>query len=80
VNNADRITKPMFVVQGKNDPRVPWTESQQIVDTMKRRGAPVWYMLANDEGHGFAKKQNSDFMFYASILFVKKHLLGDAAR
>jgi dipeptidyl aminopeptidase/acylaminoacyl peptidase len=79
VNNAGKITKPLFVIQGKNDPRVPWTESQQIVDTMRKGGAPVWYLLASDEGHGFAKKQNADFMFYASVMFVKDFLLGNGA-
>ena len=77
VNKADAITKPLFVVQGKNDPRVPWTESQQIVDTLKKRGTPVWYLLADDEGHGFAKKANADYFFYASAMFVRKFLLGE---
>ena len=75
VNNADRIRKPLFIVQGRNDPRVRWTESQQIVATLRRNGAPVWYLLANDEGHGFAKKKNQDFQFYATILFLREHLL-----
>jgi dipeptidyl aminopeptidase/acylaminoacyl peptidase len=76
VNNAGRITKPIFVVQGKNDPRVPWTESQQIVDTLQQKRTPVWYLLADDEGHGFAKKKNADFQFYASVTFVQRFLLG----
>ena len=79
VNKAASIAKPLFVVQGKNDPRVPWTESQQIVDTLKQRGTPVWYLLAEDEGHGFAKKANADYFFYASVLFVREFLLGKAA-
>src|SRR4030081_3466851 len=53
LNNADKIGKPMLVVQGKNDPRVPYTEAVQIVDTLKKRNTPVWFILANDEGHGF---------------------------
>ena len=73
--NAQRITKPLFVVQGKNDPRVPYTESEQMVATVKKNGGPVWYLLANDEGHGFAKKKNQDFQFYATIAFVREHLL-----
>ena len=75
VNKAASITRPLFVVQGKNDPRVPWTESQQIVDTLKQRGTPVWYLLAEDEGHGFAKKANADYMFYSSVMFVREFLL-----
>jgi dipeptidyl aminopeptidase/acylaminoacyl peptidase len=74
-NNAQKITKPLFVVQGKNDPRVPYTESEQMVGTVKRNGGPVWYLLANDEGHGFAKKKNQDFQFYATVAFMKAHLL-----
>jgi len=77
LNHADKITKPLFVVQGANDPRVPLSESVQIVDTLKSKGTPVWYLMAKDEGHGFAKKKNSDFQFYATILFVEKFLLGD---
>lgn len=76
VNRARNITKPLFVVQGKNDPRVPYTESEQMVATVKQNGGPVWYLLANDEGHGFAKKKNQDFLFYATIAFVRAYLLG----
>ncbi|HSD28977.1 MAG TPA: S9 family peptidase [Vicinamibacteria bacterium] len=74
-NNASKIAKPLFVVQGKNDPRVPWTESEQMVATVKKNGGPVWYLLADDEGHGFAKKKNQDFQFYATVAFMKAHLL-----
>jgi dipeptidyl aminopeptidase/acylaminoacyl peptidase len=74
-NNARRITKPLFVVQGRNDPRVPFTESEQMVATVKANGGPVWYVLAADEGHGFAKKKNQDFQFYATIAFVQEFLL-----
>ncbi|MFN6127592.1 MAG: alpha/beta hydrolase family protein [Planctomycetota bacterium] len=76
LNNAERITKPLFVVQGGNDPRVPLSEADQIVDRVQRNGGGVWYLMASDEGHGFRKKNNADFQFYATILFVKKHLLG----
>jgi dipeptidyl aminopeptidase/acylaminoacyl peptidase len=75
VHNAHRITKPIFIIQGRNDPRVPWTEAQQIVDALQKREAPVWYLLAADEGHGFVKKQNADFQFYAGVLFMKQFLL-----
>ncbi len=75
VNNIRRITKPLFVVQGKNDPRVPWTESEQMVAALKKEGRPVWYLLAKDEGHGFAKRKNQDFQLYASVAFVKQYLL-----
>jgi dipeptidyl aminopeptidase/acylaminoacyl peptidase len=75
MNNAQKITKPMFVIQGKNDPRVPYTESEQMVSTLKKNSVPVWYLLANDEGHGFAKKKNQDYQMYATVLFVKEFLL-----
>lgn len=75
LNRADKIAKPLFVVQGKNDPRVPVTEAEQIVATLKKSNTPVWYLLANDEGHGFAKKSNADFQFYSTIEFMQKYLL-----
>lgn len=75
LNRANRIKKPLFVVQGKNDPRVPWQEADQIVKSAKQNGAQVWYMLANDEGHGFAKKANADYQFYSTITFLKQTLL-----
>jgi Tol biopolymer transport system component/dienelactone hydrolase len=74
-NNAQKITKPLFVVQGKNDPRVPWTEAQQMVAVVRKNGTAVWYLMANDEGHGFSKKKNVDYQFYATILFIDKFLL-----
>ncbi len=74
-NNASKIKKPLFVVQGKNDPRVPWQEADQIVATVKKNGTPVWYMTANDEGHGFGKKANADYLFYSGIDFFNTYLL-----
>ena len=74
-NNATKITKPLFVVQGKNDPRVPWTEAQQMVAVVRKNGTPVWFLMANDEGHGFSKKKNVDYQFYATILFIEQFLL-----
>jgi dipeptidyl aminopeptidase/acylaminoacyl peptidase len=78
LNNAGRITKPLFVVQGGNDPRVPLSESEQMVARVKKNGTPVWYLMAKDEGHGFAKKGNVDFQFYATVTFVKTFLLDEA--
>jgi dipeptidyl aminopeptidase/acylaminoacyl peptidase len=75
LNNADKIGKPMFVVQGLNDPRVPYTEAEQIVATLKKRGTPVWFIMAKDEGHGFAKKPNADYQFYATVEFARQTLL-----
>jgi dipeptidyl aminopeptidase/acylaminoacyl peptidase len=75
LNNAEEITKPLFIIQGKNDPRVPASESEQMVATVRKKGIPVWYLMAKDEGHGFAKKKNADFGFYATVLFMEEHLL-----
>lgn len=74
-NRVQNITKPLFVIQGKNDPRVPLSESEQMVKAIRNHGGAVWYLMAKDEGHGFAKKQNADFQFLATILFLKEHLL-----
>ncbi len=76
LNNASKIAKPLFVVQGGNDPRVPRSEAEQMVERVAKNGTPVWYLMAKDEGHGFRKKENADFQFYATILFVQHHLLG----
>lgn len=75
LNNAQKIAKPLFVVQGANDPRVPKTEADQIVNTLKKQGTPVSYLLAKDEGHGFAKKKNADYQFYSMVQFMREHLL-----
>jgi dipeptidyl aminopeptidase/acylaminoacyl peptidase len=76
LNNAGKITRPLFVIQGGNDPRVPRTESEQMVARVRKNGTPVWYLMAKDEGHGFAKKPNQDFQFYATTMFVRQYLLG----
>ncbi|MEQ1439484.1 prolyl oligopeptidase family serine peptidase [Fontimonas sp. SYSU GA230001] len=75
LKNAQRIRTPLFVAQGRNDPRVPWTEAEQIVAAVRGNGAPVWYLLFDDEGHGFRKKPNADWFGAASVLFWQKHLL-----
>lgn len=79
VNQTDSITRPLFVVQGANDPRVPRTESEQMVSLVKRHGTPVWYLLAKDEGHGFRKKPNVDYLFYGTVAFVRRFLLDEAS-
>jgi dipeptidyl aminopeptidase/acylaminoacyl peptidase len=75
VNNARKITRPLFVVQGQNDPRVPLNESEQMVETVRKNGSPVWYLMARDEGHGFAKKRNQDYLAYATAAFIQEFLL-----
>ncbi len=76
LNNAEKISKPLFVIQGGNDPRVPRTEAEQMVAKVRGNGSPVWYLMASDEGHGFRKKPNVDYQFYATVLFVRQFLLG----
>jgi dipeptidyl aminopeptidase/acylaminoacyl peptidase len=75
INNAQKIAKPLLVVQGLNDPRVPYREAEQIVQTLRQRNTPVWFLWARDEGHGFVKKPNADYQFYATVEFVKQTLL-----
>jgi dipeptidyl aminopeptidase/acylaminoacyl peptidase len=74
-NHTDKIKKPLFIVQGGNDPRVPATESIQMKDNIKQHGGTVWFLMAKDEGHGFSKKNNVDFQFYSTIEFIKRFLL-----
>jgi dipeptidyl aminopeptidase/acylaminoacyl peptidase len=75
MNHVDQIRKPMLVIAGKNDPRVPVSESVQIVAALKKEGTPVWYLMATDEGHGYRKKVNQDYQFYATVEFLKEYLL-----
>jgi dipeptidyl aminopeptidase/acylaminoacyl peptidase len=75
LNHTDKITKPLFVVQGANDPRVPLSEATQMVAAVRKIGTPVWYLMAKDEGHGFAKKKNQRFQVYSSVLFTREYLL-----
>ncbi len=75
LNNADKIKKPLLIIQGKNDPRVPVSEAEAIVQALKKTETPVWYLLAKDEGHTFMKQANRDFRLYSLILFVQEHLL-----
>jgi dipeptidyl aminopeptidase/acylaminoacyl peptidase len=76
MNHVNAITKPLMVVAGANDPRVPKSEADQMVAAIEKQGTTVWYLAAKDEGHGFAKKKNADFQFYTTVLFVEKYLLG----
>ena len=73
-NNVEQIQVPMFVVQGENDPRVPVTEAEQVVKSLRNNGKKVWYMNALNEGHGYRKKENRDIYQQAVILFLKENL------
>lgn len=75
LTNAHKITSPTFIVQGQNDPRVPASEAEQMLNAIKKNGGEVWYLLALDEGHSFSKKSNRDFANIANMYFFKKFLL-----
>jgi dipeptidyl aminopeptidase/acylaminoacyl peptidase len=76
--NVKQIGVPLFVVQGLNDPRVPVTEAEQMVKSLRDNGGTCWYLMAKDEGHGFQKKKNADFQFISTVQFWQQHLLGQA--
>lgn len=75
LNNVARMKVPLLVVQGANDPRVPLSEAEQMVKALRTNGGTCWYLMARDEGHGFAKKRNADFQFLATIQFLSEFLL-----
>lgn len=76
VFHADKITKPLLVLQGANDPRVLKAESDDIVAAVKKKGVPVEYVVFDDEGHGFTKKKNQLTGYKATLEFLDKHLKG----
>ena len=75
LNNVDKIKIPLFVQQGRNDPIVPESESEQLVKALREQGQTVWYMNALNEGHGFEKKENNDLLQQATFMFLQKYLL-----
>jgi dipeptidyl aminopeptidase/acylaminoacyl peptidase len=79
LTNAEKIKVPLLVVQGRNDPRVPVTEAEQILAAVRKQGGPVWYIEGKDEGHGFAKKKNQDYLQAAEVLFLKRYLLDEGS-
>ncbi|MFC5346189.1 prolyl oligopeptidase family serine peptidase [Brevundimonas staleyi] len=76
LTNVDRITVPLLVATGGNDPRVPASEADQIISAVRANGGTAWHLLARNEGHGFHKKENEDFYFWTSLLFWEQTLLG----
>jgi dienelactone hydrolase len=76
VRHASDIRKPLLVAAGANDPRVPVSESEQIAAAVEANHVPVWYVVAKDEGHGFQKKVNADYLRTVSIVFLETYLLG----
>lgn len=78
LNHIERIQNPLLVVQGKNDPRVPLSEAEQVVAAVKKGGKPVWYLIGLNEGHGFAKRPNMDYQQAVEVLFLRRYLLDQA--
>jgi dipeptidyl aminopeptidase/acylaminoacyl peptidase len=76
LNNVSRITVPMFIIQGQNDPRVPVTEATQMVEALRERGQSVWFMNALNEGHGYRKRENRDILQQVMTIFLREHLVG----
>lgn len=77
LTRVSEISKPMFVITGANDPRVPKSEADQMVAAIRANGGEAWHLVAADEGHGFRKKANADYAFLAQLVFWKKYLLGE---
>ena len=77
MTRVDEINIPLMVVTGGNDPRVPASEADQLIAAVRARGRTAWHLLGQDEGHGFAKKVNQDYQFWASLLFWRETLLGE---
>ncbi|MFO0886378.1 MAG: prolyl oligopeptidase family serine peptidase [Pirellulales bacterium] len=73
-NHADKIRSALMVAHGKNDPRVPFSEAQQIAEKVRAHGRPVWTVYAENEGHGFSKKDNSDYLQAVQVMFLQKML------
>jgi dipeptidyl aminopeptidase/acylaminoacyl peptidase len=74
LNRADRIRKPLLVIHGANDPRVPLAEAESIIAAARKNGTKVWSIIARDEGHGFAKEANANYRFMAAIAFGRSCL------
>jgi dipeptidyl aminopeptidase/acylaminoacyl peptidase len=71
LTNVASITRPLLIVQGLNDPRVPASESEQMKALLRARGGEVWYLAAKDEGHGFRKKVNADAYRATVVAFLQ---------
>lgn len=74
LTRAGEIKSALLVIHGKNDPRVPFAEAQQIADKVRDNQRPVWTVYANNEGHGFSKKDNADYARAVQVMFLKEHL------
>lgn len=72
LTRAERIRKPLFIVHGRNDPRVPYAEAEQLVAAVRANGTPVWFLTAEDEGHSFSGAENRFYLHAATLQFVQR--------
>ncbi len=77
LTNISQLKIPLLVVTGANDPRVPQSEADQIVQAVRASGNSAWHLIGTNEGHGFAKKENADYLFWTELMFWRKNLLGE---
>jgi dipeptidyl aminopeptidase/acylaminoacyl peptidase len=79
MTRVSELRIPLMVVTGANDPRVPQSEADQMVAAVRGSGRPAWHLIGQNEGHGFARKENQDYNFWVNLMFWQQHLLGDTA-
>jgi protease II len=79
LTRVNELRIPLMVVTGANDPRVPASEADQIVQAVRAQGRTAWHLVGQNEGHGFARKENADYQFWTSLMFWQQHLLGGEA-
>jgi dipeptidyl aminopeptidase/acylaminoacyl peptidase len=75
MTRVNELRIPLMVVTGGNDPRVPASEADQMIAAVRANGRTAWHLLGTDEGHGFAKKKNVDYQFFATVQFLRDRLL-----
>lgn len=75
MTSVEKLSIPLLVVTGANDPRVPKSEADQMVAAVRAKGRPAWHLVGLNEGHGFGKKENQDYQFWTELQFWKEHLL-----
>ncbi|HZG46705.1 MAG TPA: prolyl oligopeptidase family serine peptidase [Allosphingosinicella sp.] len=80
MTRSRELNIPLMVVTGRNDPRVPASEADQMVAAVRANGKTAWHLIGENEGHGFAKKENADYLFWTSLMFWQQNLLGDGVR
>ena len=76
LTRVDRLSIPLMVVTGGNDPRVPKSEADQMVAAVRAKGRTAWHLVGMNEGHGFGKKENQDYQFWTELQFWQQNLLG----